>query len=162
MKQVHQKSDICHYWYFLNYSFKFQPNVCNRCHDLLIMSMNLSNIAILNIKGFDYRYIISLISKNEAINARCWFDRKKRNVIKHKNLLSHIKMGENILTFGDTEIEKNGFHRNKTPIPLRDIYWKRLTRFLLVKKNYKYCIGYLYNDNKFKSLHIMLCKTRTM
>ena len=21
---------ICHYWYFLNYSFKFQPNVCNR------------------------------------------------------------------------------------------------------------------------------------
>ena len=37
--------DICHYWYFLNYSFKFQPNVCNRCHDLL-MSMNLSGIAI--------------------------------------------------------------------------------------------------------------------
>ena len=26
--------DICHYWYFLSYSFKFQPNVCNRCHDL--------------------------------------------------------------------------------------------------------------------------------
>ena len=21
--------DIYHYWYFLNYSFKFQPNVCN-------------------------------------------------------------------------------------------------------------------------------------
>ena len=29
---------ICHYWYFLKYSFKFQPNVCNRCHDLLMMS----------------------------------------------------------------------------------------------------------------------------
>ena len=27
--------DICHFWYFLNYSFKFQPIVCNRCHDLL-------------------------------------------------------------------------------------------------------------------------------
>ena len=50
---------ICHYWYFLNYSFKFQPNVCNRCHDLLMMSIN--------IKGSDYRCIISLISKNEAI-----------------------------------------------------------------------------------------------
>ena len=35
---------------FLNYSFKFQPNVCNRSHDLLMMSMNLSDIAILNIK----------------------------------------------------------------------------------------------------------------
>ena len=49
-----KECDICHYCYFLNYSFKFQPNVCNRCHDLL-MSMNLSNIAILNIKGSDYR-----------------------------------------------------------------------------------------------------------
>ena len=58
---------ICHYWCFLNYGFKFHPNVCNRCHDLLMMSMNLSDIAILNIKGSDYRCIISLISKNEAI-----------------------------------------------------------------------------------------------
>ena len=32
------------------------------------MSMNLSDIAILNIKHSDYRCIISLISKNEAIN----------------------------------------------------------------------------------------------
>ena len=63
-----KECDICHYWYFLNYSFKFQPNVCNRCHDLLLMSMSLSNIGILNIKGSDYHCIISLISKNEAIN----------------------------------------------------------------------------------------------
>ena len=30
--------------------------------------MYLSDIAILNIKGSDYNFIISLISKNEAIN----------------------------------------------------------------------------------------------
>ena len=30
--------------------FKFPPYVCNRCHDLLMMSMNLSNTAILKIK----------------------------------------------------------------------------------------------------------------
>ena len=24
-----KQCDICHYWYFLNYSFKFPPNVCN-------------------------------------------------------------------------------------------------------------------------------------
>ena len=63
-----KECDICHYWYFLNYSFRFQPNVCNRCHDLLMMSMNLNDIAILNIKISDYRCIISLISKNVAIN----------------------------------------------------------------------------------------------
>ena len=59
--------NICHYWYFLNYSFKFQPHVCNRCHDLLMMSVNLSNIATLNTKSSDYRCIISLITKNETI-----------------------------------------------------------------------------------------------
>ena len=63
-----KECDICHYRYFLNYSFKFQPNVCKRCHDLLMMSMNLSDIAILNIKGYDYRCIISLNSKNETID----------------------------------------------------------------------------------------------
>ena len=32
-----------------------------------MISVNLSDIAILNIKGSNYRCIISLISKNEAI-----------------------------------------------------------------------------------------------
>ena len=41
-----KECDICHYKYFLNYSFKFQPNVCDRCHDLLMMSMNPSHISI--------------------------------------------------------------------------------------------------------------------
>ena len=58
--------DISHYWCLL--SFNFQQNFCNRYHDLLMMSMNLSDIAILNIKGFDYRCNISLISKNELLN----------------------------------------------------------------------------------------------
>ena len=59
---------ICHYWYFLDKSFKFQPIVCNGCHNLLTMSMNLSDIAILNIESSDYCCIISGISKSEAIN----------------------------------------------------------------------------------------------
>ena len=63
-----KECDVCHYWYFSNYSFTFQSNICNRCHDLLMMSMNFSDIAILNIKGSDYRCIISLITKNETIN----------------------------------------------------------------------------------------------
>ena len=49
-----KECDICLSWYFLNYSFTFQPNVCNRCYDLLILTMSM-NIAILNIKGSDYR-----------------------------------------------------------------------------------------------------------
>ena len=43
--------DVCHYWYFLNDSFKFQTKVCYRCYDLLMMSINLKVIAISNIKA---------------------------------------------------------------------------------------------------------------
>ena len=59
-----KERDVCHYCYFSNKGFKFQPNVCNSCHDLLMMSVNLSDIAILNIKGSDYWCIISEISTN--------------------------------------------------------------------------------------------------
>ena len=58
---------ICQHWYFLNKEFKFQTYVCNRCHDLLMMSMKLSDIYILNIKNANYCCIINGISKNEAI-----------------------------------------------------------------------------------------------
>ena len=68
IKQVLQKSDIFHCWCFLNGSFKFQPNVSNRCDNILMMSVDLSDIVILIIKGSDYHCIISLISKNETIN----------------------------------------------------------------------------------------------
>ena len=59
--------DICHYWYFLNKGFKFQPYLCNRCHDLLMMSMNFNDIAVLKIKNADHCCIITGISKSEAI-----------------------------------------------------------------------------------------------
>ena len=47
---------------------KCQPNACNRFYDSLMISINLSDIAILKYKGSDYCCIISLISKNKAIN----------------------------------------------------------------------------------------------
>ena len=59
--------DICLYCYFLNKGFKFQSYVCSRCQYLLIMSMNLKDIYILNIKNADYCCIISGISKSKAI-----------------------------------------------------------------------------------------------
>ena len=52
----------------VNKDFNFQSRVCNGCHDLLMISMNLSCIAILNIKVSDYHCIIRKINKSEAIN----------------------------------------------------------------------------------------------
>ena len=53
---------------FLGKGFKFQPHVCNGCHDVLMMSMSLSNIDMLNIHGADYRCNIYGISKSEVMN----------------------------------------------------------------------------------------------
>ena len=37
---------ICHCWYFLNKGIKFQPYVCNGCHEVLVMSIILNSTAI--------------------------------------------------------------------------------------------------------------------
>ena len=90
-----KECDICHYWHILNYSFKFQQDVSNRCHDLLMVSTNLSDVAILNIKGSDYCCIISLISKNQTIDLMQKADltKKKWNIIKHKQFIFGYKNG---------------------------------------------------------------------
>ena len=48
--------DVCHYCHFLNKGFKSQTYVCNGCHNLLLVFINLDHIAILNINSDDYRY----------------------------------------------------------------------------------------------------------
>ena len=48
--------------------FTFQPHVCNCCHDMLMLFVNLNNIAILNTNGADYHCIIYGISKINPVN----------------------------------------------------------------------------------------------
>ena len=59
---------LCHCWYIKDADYKFEPRVCNKYHDVLMTAYELKNIAILNIKGVDYRCILWAISKNEAVN----------------------------------------------------------------------------------------------
>ena len=65
---VSKECDICHYWHFLNKGFKFQPYVYNGCHDILMMSINLSDVSVLNIHSVDYHCNISRISKSKTVN----------------------------------------------------------------------------------------------
>ena len=74
-----KECDISHYWFFLNKGSKFHPDVCNGCHDLLMMSMNLNSIVILNIKGADYCCVSSGIRKKEAINLMQNIDLTKKS-----------------------------------------------------------------------------------
>ena len=70
--------DICHYWYFLDKGFKFQPDFCNECLDVLMMSINLSDIAVLSISGTCYHCIINRISKIETISLQQNVDLNKK------------------------------------------------------------------------------------
>ena len=53
------KSKECmayHYWYFKDIGYKYEPNVCNKCHDLSMAVYDLN-----------YRCYVLHMSKNDAI-----------------------------------------------------------------------------------------------
>ena len=63
-----KECDICHYWYFKDTGFKYEPYLCNGCHDLMQKAMRFNNIAIVYIKGNAYRIYFWCMSKDDAIN----------------------------------------------------------------------------------------------
>ena len=54
--------------------------------------------------------------KSHKRNAKNQFDWKKQNIKKLKHVLPYTKIGKQIVTFGDVEIEKHKFYRYKSPI----------------------------------------------
>ena len=42
---------ICHYWYFKDINYKFEPQVCNGCHDILMMAFELRKHCDTECKG---------------------------------------------------------------------------------------------------------------
>ena len=61
---------IFHRWYLLDKGgFAFQPNFWNSCHDVLVMSVSLKDIAILNRISAGYLCIMNRISKNDTVNS---------------------------------------------------------------------------------------------
>ena len=59
---------ICHYWYFLDRNFSYQKYLCNGCHDLMQKVMSFNDVAIVSIKGSDYRIHFWYMSNDDAIS----------------------------------------------------------------------------------------------
>ena len=59
---------ICHYWYFLDKDFNYEPYLCNGCHNLMQKAMSFNDAAIVSIKGNDYRIHFWYMSKDDAIS----------------------------------------------------------------------------------------------
>ena len=63
---VSTKWDICHYLYFKDNGFKYEPDLCNGCK-LMQKAMSF-NVAIVYIKQNAYRNHFWYINKNDAIS----------------------------------------------------------------------------------------------
>ena len=65
---------------------------------------------------------------------------KKGNILKHKKLLSHIKMSEEVVTFSDIEIEKNIYYYPKNPISWKkDVDIEKVLVFIKISSVEKNC-----------------------
>ena len=63
-----KECDIYHYWYFLDRNLSYQPHLCNGCHDLMQKAMSFNDVAIVSIKGNDYRIHFWYMSKDDTIS----------------------------------------------------------------------------------------------
>ena len=63
-----KECDICHYWYFKDIGFKYEPYLYNGCHDLMQKAKSFNNVAIVSVKGSTYRIHFWYMSKDDAIN----------------------------------------------------------------------------------------------
>ena len=63
-----KECDICHYQYFKDICFKYEPYLCNGCHDLIKKAMSFNDVAIIYVKGSAYRIHIWYMSKDDAIS----------------------------------------------------------------------------------------------
>ena len=63
-----KECDICHYWYFKDVGFKYEPYLCNGCHNLMQEAMGFNNIAIVHIKENAYRIHFWYMNIDDAIN----------------------------------------------------------------------------------------------
>ena len=75
-----------------------------------MISINLSDIAILNNKRADYCCITYEFSKSETIKLMPNANLTEQNILKHKNQLSNIKMSKVFLTFDIIGIQKKRFY----------------------------------------------------
>ena len=61
-----KECDICCYWYFLDKNFSYHRHLRNGCPDLMQKAMSFNDVAIVSIKGSDYRIHFWYMSKDNA------------------------------------------------------------------------------------------------
>ena len=55
-----KECDICHYWYFLDKNFNYEPYLCYGSHDLMQKAMNLMMLLLSLLKGMIIEFIFGI------------------------------------------------------------------------------------------------------
>ena len=63
-----KECDICHHWYFRDIGFKYEPYLCNGCHDLMQKTVSFNDVTIVYVKGSAYRIHFWSYTKSDAIS----------------------------------------------------------------------------------------------
>ena len=63
-----KECDVCYYRYFKDIDFKYEPYLCNGCHDLMQKAMSFNDVTIVYVKGSAYRIHFWYMSKDNAIS----------------------------------------------------------------------------------------------
>ena len=63
-----KECDICHYRFFKDIGFKYEPYLCNGCHDLMQKAMIFNDVAIVYVKESAYGIHFWSYVKSDAIS----------------------------------------------------------------------------------------------
>ena len=63
-----KECDVYHYWHFKDIGFKYEPYLCNGCHNLMQKAISFNNIAIVYVKKNAYRINFWYMSKDDAVS----------------------------------------------------------------------------------------------
>ena len=63
-----KECELCHYWYFKDIGFKYEPYLSIGCHDLMQKAVTFNNVAIVYVKRSFYRIDFWYMSKDDAVN----------------------------------------------------------------------------------------------
>ena len=57
---------ICHFYFFKNRNFNYQPNVCNECHGAALRAQSITDLKIITTTKGTFR-VVSNISYDEIV-----------------------------------------------------------------------------------------------
>ena len=63
-----KERDIYHCWYLKDIGFKYEPYLCNGCHDLMQKAMSCNDVGTIYVKRSAYRIHFCYMGKDEAIS----------------------------------------------------------------------------------------------